>query len=327
MPSSSDDIRWPWESDEENSPRQSRTPQNSPNSGGGGGRQHSSYVMHSGARTSSRQMQHHQQNVGHHPVVLEHFVHEMLLAHNKYRAMHQAPPLKLDRSLTEGAQHWAETIASQDQLKPDMDVKNAHIGENLAMKFNSERTDFSGAQFTDYWYSGIADYDFGENAPRLHRGSGALSFTQMVWKASRMVGFGRAVSRLGRVYVVGRYFPGGNSIEGFVENVLPPLGANLHDVGRSSTMDRQHSEEHLERPSKMAAVRSASSRMSEYVEPPEGAIGAVKPSDTLVSSSTSTEYQNDRTVVIFEEKYRTADGSTYTKQKKTTYYGENRHHS
>ena len=45
-------------------------------------------------------------------------------------------------------------------------------------------------------------------------------FTQVVWKDSKKLGVGIAVSSSGGVYVVARYSPPGNVMNQFAENVL-----------------------------------------------------------------------------------------------------------
>lgn len=47
-------------------------------------------------------------------------------------------------------------------------------------------------------------------------------FTQVVWKETKEVGFGKAKSGGGRVFVVGSYRPAGNMVGSFKDNVPPP---------------------------------------------------------------------------------------------------------
>eukprot|EP00435_Cladocopium_sp_Y103_P003093 s2756_g1.t1 len=63
------------------------------------------------------------------------------------------------------------------------------------------------------WYDEIADYDFGGD---YQKGTG--HFTQVVWKGSTHVGM--ALSEDGR-FCVANYYPGGNVIGRFKDNVLP----------------------------------------------------------------------------------------------------------
>lgn len=47
-------------------------------------------------------------------------------------------------------------------------------------------------------------------------------FTQVIWKGSREIGVGRAFAEDGlRVFVVCNYYPAGNVIGRFKENVMP----------------------------------------------------------------------------------------------------------
>uniref|UniRef100_A0A1I8I0J0 SCP domain-containing protein n=1 Tax=Macrostomum lignano TaxID=282301 RepID=A0A1I8I0J0_9PLAT len=155
---------------------------------------------------------------------MEQFIKEILDSHNAYRKRHQAPALRLSQDLTESAQSWAEHIAGNDKLEHDTQCQKDKIGENVAMKYSSVHSDFPGNLFTDYWYREIEDYNFEGNVEdQIQCGH----FTQVVWKASEEVGFGRAVSKSGRVYVVGRYRPAGNYMGEFGKNVLPPADGKI----------------------------------------------------------------------------------------------------
>ena len=72
----------------------------------------------------------------------EEFIEECLVAHNKYRARHDAPPLSHDASLTDSAQQWAEQVAASGQFAHSKGRKN--VGENIAMKWTSDRALMSG---------------------------------------------------------------------------------------------------------------------------------------------------------------------------------------
>ena len=49
----------------------------------------------------------------------------------------------------------------------------------------------------------------------------------MVWKGSKEVGVGRAVTRDGKVIVVANYRPAGNMVGSFAANVLPPKDGKI----------------------------------------------------------------------------------------------------
>ena len=65
------------------------------------------------------------------------------------------------------------------------------------------------------WYEEVKNYNF--NNPGFGTNTG--HFTQVVWIGSREFGVGKAKSNNGAQYVVGRYFPAGNFVGQFPENV------------------------------------------------------------------------------------------------------------
>lgn len=60
--------------------------------------------------------------------------------------------------------------------------------------------------------------DPSSNGEQIFSGTG--HFTQVVWKGSKEVGFGKAHGKDGRVVVVGNYHPPGNVMGHFEENVF-----------------------------------------------------------------------------------------------------------
>ena len=66
------------------------------------------------------------------------------------------------------------------------------------------------------WYDEIKKYNF--RNPGFASGTG--HFTQVVWVASKEVGIAKATSKTGKHFVVARYYPAGNVIGHFPENVL-----------------------------------------------------------------------------------------------------------
>lgn len=71
-----------------------------------------------------------------------------------------------------------------------------------------------------YRYEEINKYDF--KNPGYKSGFG--HFTQIVWKSSRKLGLGVAKCQKNggnSVYIVARYFPAGNMLRQFEQNVLP----------------------------------------------------------------------------------------------------------
>lgn len=65
------------------------------------------------------------------------------------------------------------------------------------------------------WYDEIKDYDF--NNPGFSSGTG--HFTQVVWVDSMELGVAKATAQNGMQFVVARYFPPGNILGRFPNNV------------------------------------------------------------------------------------------------------------
>ena len=113
------------------------------------------------------------------------FQKSALDAHNNYRAKHHVGKLVLNQELCDIAQKYAEELARTGNF--------AHSGDS-----------FHGD-------------NMGEN---LFACYGTGHFTQVVWKGSREVGFGYAQARDGYYYGVANYYPAGNFIGEFEDNVF-----------------------------------------------------------------------------------------------------------
>lgn len=76
-----------------------------------------------------------------------------------------------------------------------------------------------GTVATKAFYSEIKDYDFdkAQFAPATGH------FTQLVWRGSQSLGIGVATSRTGGTFVVANYYPPGNYLGQFMENVPRPI--------------------------------------------------------------------------------------------------------
>jgi hypothetical protein len=70
----------------------------------------------------------------------------------------------------------------------------------------------------DSWYSGKSKYDFRNPAFNMDTGL----FTQIVWRSTSQVGFGIS-SRNNKAYCVAHYWPRGNVVGHFAENVFPSV--------------------------------------------------------------------------------------------------------
>ena len=81
---------------------------------------------------------------------------------------------------------------------------------------------FKGSDVTKTWYDEVNEYDW--NNPVFS--TSTQSFTQLVWKNSREMGIGVAIGEDNSVVVCANYFPAGNEIGEFEENVCKPTNAS-----------------------------------------------------------------------------------------------------
>ena len=144
------------------------------------------------------------------------FQEDALNKHNKYREKHHSPNLILNEDLCKIAQEYADLMSkSGDFSHSNNEYRGEILGENI---FYCYGTPINGNEMTDDWYNEIKYYNF--NNPGFNYNTG--HFTQVIWANSKIVGFGFSQSSDGGFYGVANYFPAGNLIGDFDNNVLPP---------------------------------------------------------------------------------------------------------
>ena len=142
------------------------------------------------------------------------FQKSALDAHNNYRAKHHVGKLVLNQELCDIAQKYAEELARTGNFAHSHNnFHGDNMGENLFACYGMK---INGKMMTDDWYNEVNMYNF--NNPGYISGTG--HFTQIVWKGSKQVGFGYAQARDGYYYGVANYYPAGNFIGEFEENVF-----------------------------------------------------------------------------------------------------------
>lgn len=147
------------------------------------------------------------------------FIREALESHNQIRAVHQANKLKVNNELNKLAQIWAEHIANSNKFEhSNHSYLGQSLGENIAMRYTSTGDELTGRQMTEQWYEEALNYNYNED---FQQGKG--HFAQIVWRTTCEVGFGRAKAPDGKWYAVANYYPAGNYISQFRENVSPPI--------------------------------------------------------------------------------------------------------
>ena len=135
---------------------------------------------------------------------------------NQYRALHDAPPLIWDDSIANFADSWSAYLLKNSAFYHS---NNKLYGENLAYFQGYTATHIELIKKSiDLWYAEISMYDF--NASQYTSGTG--HFTCLVWKASRLHGFGYSYNTTTQEVVISmNTSPPGNIIGQFKENVLP----------------------------------------------------------------------------------------------------------
>uniref|UniRef100_A0A0K8R989 Putative antigen 5 protein n=1 Tax=Ixodes ricinus TaxID=34613 RepID=A0A0K8R989_IXORI len=147
---------------------------------------------------------------------MEFFRKKCVDRHNHYRKLHRSPRLVQNTKINLWAQAWADYIASIDQMRHR---DGNPYGENI-YRIGPVQHGYKpkAKDVVDAWYREIQYYNFSN--PGFSSKTG--HFTQVVWRATSMLGCGWARSYTRYIYVVCNYNPPGNILNKFKENVLEP---------------------------------------------------------------------------------------------------------
>ena len=136
-----------------------------------------------------------------------------LYIHNEYRKKHNAERLELSVRLSENAKkRILQLEKGLVNINSELDDKDNEFGENL---YISTKNDFNIEKVCEIWYNEKNKYNFDLNT--YQKGTG--HFTQMIWKESQEIGFGYLKCNNGKIYFLALYFPAGNEVFKFKENV------------------------------------------------------------------------------------------------------------
>ena len=83
------------------------------------------------------------------------------------------------------------------------------------------------------WYDEIKDYNWKNPEISIEKTG---HFTQVVWKDTKEVGFGVAISPSGEFYAVANYYPAGNFVGNFKSNVLQPTPASKKEFAKTQNI-------------------------------------------------------------------------------------------
>ena len=134
----------------------------------------------------------------------------LLKMHNEYRIKYQAPNLELNDELCQLAQEYADKCADlqSTDLTPVL-YKNECLGENIS-EFDGEIS--TASTIIEKWAKEWKLLESKYSDQTKH-------FTQMIWKDTKIVGFGFSSSSNGKNYFVSFYFPAGNIFNEFGKNI------------------------------------------------------------------------------------------------------------
>jgi hypothetical protein len=146
---------------------------------------------------------------------LRDFYDKALKRHNHYRKKHGVAELKLNLNICKISQKFAEEIAQKNEIfHSKSQWKDLPLGECMAIMIGKE---LSAEEMTDIWYSEKSNYEF--NNPTYKQNSGY--FSQIVWKSTEEVGFGISQGADERWVGIANYYPSGNVMGDFENNVFP----------------------------------------------------------------------------------------------------------
>lgn len=155
----------------------------------------------------------------------------ILRTHNKLRSVHRVENLTVNLALQEKALAYSKEMGLGSFFAHSHGLSALRIGENLAVAFKSNGFDQNqcgqiGKIFAEKWYNEIENYDF-ETGSKIRGMIG--HFTQMVWKDTKSVGCGLALTSNNRAYITCNYHPAGNIRGRYISNVLPEVGKFISD--------------------------------------------------------------------------------------------------
>ena len=140
---------------------------------------------------------------------------DLILEINEVRNMHQVDGLSPSKEIEAISQSFANKLAK----KGDIDYSNnTYNGEELGEILFYYSGDCDAETVIETWNKDAKTFRYNSKNPE------ASSFAQIVWKSSKYIGLGISKDNKGATYIVANFYPGGNVVGQFAENVFPPKG-------------------------------------------------------------------------------------------------------
>ena len=140
-------------------------------------------------------------------------IQDILDSHNEIRTIHHSPILKQNIELNELAEKYSKDIA-EDKACNGNSYKGLFLGENI---YICRGLTFDQKEMCNDWYNEKNNYDKQLNQYQKK----TCHFTQMIWKETKEIGFGM-YKKNGVYYAVVFYYPPGNTLGEYQENVFLP---------------------------------------------------------------------------------------------------------
>ena len=140
---------------------------------------------------------------------------DLILEINEVRSIHQVEGLSPNKEIESIAQSFANKLAK----KGDIDYSNnSYNGEELGEILFYYSGDCDAETVIETWNKDAKTFRYNSKNPE------ASSFAQIVWKSSKYIGLGISKDSKGATYIVANFYPGGNVVGQFADNVFPPKG-------------------------------------------------------------------------------------------------------
>lgn len=140
---------------------------------------------------------------------------DLILEINAIREIHQVDGLSPSREIESIAQSFANKVAK----KGDLDYSNnTYNGEELGEILFYYSSDCDAETVIETWNEDSKNFKYNSKNPE------ASSFAQIVWKSSKYIGLGISKDSKGATYIVANFYPAGNVVGQFKDNVFPPKG-------------------------------------------------------------------------------------------------------
>ena len=161
---------------------------------------------------------------------------DLILEINEVRELHQVSGLSPNREIESIAQAFANKIAKKGELEYS---NSMYKGEELGEILFYYSSDCDAETVIETWNKDSKHFRYNSKNPD------ASSFAQIVWKSSKFIGLGISKDSKGGTYIVANFYPGGNVVGQFAENVFPPKGK-----GESSKKPKEKEKEKEKEPKK-----------------------------------------------------------------------------